>query len=472
MSSKGVAGVVVAGWVGIVCLVLAGCTIDSYTVEMRAVEGGFERRLEWKRSTGGGGSPTSEEEVARLAGAYGQEGPARARTLSLSGRFVDQTPGDIGGSGTLTATRTTLGASLVYFERFRGEPDLVKLREEQGAAVDALVDLVIGWLEAEIGGEAGFAELRAWADGELRRDCHNLALQVWSALAATSLLPAQREPEEEERVVGADAAIALRALSHLRERGYMEPGEVHTLLTSWSNGAKNLEAAEPPVKIARRAVAKRLGVDADDTTGRLAFFASREKATESWERYLASPAASKLLARWEVQRPRAAVEDESEPDPGDVVADMMVAAAGMSGFLLNHDSVTVRLHCATQPLVTNGRWDGAASVVEWTFDVDESPGEPRGIPMTAHAQWVEPAREFQIEHFGREILAGERLARYCAWRSGLSGDDGRPWDAAITALQPGPGLRAAVEAIALPPGSTADPAPGIELILEALADGN
>jgi len=58
------------------------------------------------------------------------------------------------------------------------------------------------------------------------------------------------------------------------------------------------------------------------------------------------------------------------------------------------------------------------------------------LPMFCYASWSAPNERFQSEHFGRVILQGEGLMKYCLWRGSLNNTQASEWEAFLGGTNP------------------------------------
>ena len=69
----------------------------------------------------------------------------------------------------------------------------------------------------------------------------------------------------------------------------------------------------------------------------------------------------------------------------------------------------------------------------------EQPG--KRLPVFCYANWSRPNAGFQQEHFGRVVLSGDELLKYCLWHGGLGESQAAEWEKLLSALHPGDSLK-------------------------------
>ncbi len=221
-------------WValGAALLWLAGCSSNQYEIELKPDGESVERSLTcWnvgstpaeEGSEGSEYGAFSEEELQRIAAAYGAPVPKKLdQKHTFLKRFSGQLPSDLGGSGSYTHWTNALGSTSAYIERLRGNDDLLDAIEQRMKAADRATDLLIGWLQEELGDQPPFGPLRNFLDGEFRHDLKNLSMYVWTI----TLSAEENEVSQQEGIV--------RAGQYLVDRNYFKAED----LPAWGRGAE------------------------------------------------------------------------------------------------------------------------------------------------------------------------------------------------------------------------------------------
>ena len=406
----------------VVCVLLAGCSSPTiYRLVMSAEGEGVHRALTVENGDG------FED---RLRTIYAQVDQVEGDdALRFSGVF-DELPGDVGGSGTWLKLNSPVGSVYSYAERFRGNDDLVGQVETRLLATDRVADVLIAWFESELSSEPTWATLHGFMDTQMRRDMKNLSLYV---------LEMERRGEQAEDW---GMAYVARVGQYLMDREYLTEDDLVLLMHVFTPEGNEEQAGE----MLRRKVAARMGLDAGDSIpGSLDFLSMSDGVIrESWERFLASEAGAAMVAGWGLDP-----EDQAEPmEEGDVEQAVMLtflAAAGIEFELFSSpDEVHVELVCNSEPLATNGEWDGGAGRLTWSGEVRER----FGLPLFYYARWAEADEAFQAAHFGSVVIQGEELAEMVAWYTGLSEALQAQWDGFVSSLDPAaaPSLRSQAEA--------------------------
>ncbi|MEX0641775.1 MAG: hypothetical protein WD468_03695 [Pirellulales bacterium] len=405
---------------GVVCALLAaalfaGCSRNEYVVELKPTGDVIERRLTGWHLQGSGErddqiGQLGADELARLARLYEKRASGlNEKKQTFVGRFREKLPQDIGGDGTYTFWDTPLGSMAAYVERFRGNDDLLAKQDRHHKIIDDAVDLLIGWLEAELGKQAEFDKLRTFVDRNLRRDLKNLASYATHAGSAARDSTAIEE-------------WAVRMMQYCCERGYVTPREIPRLMRSWQE--------DLPLVLLSRIVTTNMKVDGE----RPAFLADEPTAQASLRRYLSTtPQYRRLVTEWVAKgRP-----DANTPKPDDVLEMVLEPVNDEIGWFRRHDKLDLRLSCSTEPVHTNGKWDAGKKQVVWQSEI--SP--PLLPPTLCYATWSEPNQKFQHEHFGKVALTGKALQSYAMWYHGLTAKESAQWDAFVEKLTPGPDLK-------------------------------
>jgi hypothetical protein len=126
----------------------------------------------------------------------------------------------------------------------------------------------------------------------------------------------------------------------------------------------------------------------------------------------------------------------------------------------------VRLALAAAPGHTNGKWDEARRQVLWESELEAAKPAKR-LPVFCYADWSRPDPEFQQQHFGRVILSGDELLKYCLWRGGLAEKQAGEWETFLSGLKPDDALSKTLAAFRFADHSSAAD-PGKDLIKSAL----
>ena len=388
---------------------------------------------------------------------------------TATGEFAGSLPRDVGGAGSYTNVATSLGRAGFYLERFRGDDDVATMTARRLRAADQLVDLVIGWSRMALGRERGYKNLRRFLETDFRRDFRNLTLYGW--MLQTSSATRSEAPEE----------FAVRFGQYLAERGYLKVEDLPQLFRAMADNDPR-----PFNAMIQRMVADKLGVPKSGPMPQsLAFLANPDETLKSWEKYLRTTNLYRdRLGRWQKGRisreiglvgrrvrgffdaryrtnnAAAPAPGPNEPAPADVVTELTQELVAWDLFE-TYDHVTVRLALPSAPAHSNGKWDEARKQVVWESDIEQV-DKVGHVPAFCYANWSQPDETAQKQHFGKVLLSGDDLSQYCLWRGGLEQNRAAEWDAFLAGLQPGPGLRAQIEAFRfagepVPRGTNAPP---------------
>lgn len=331
-------------------------------------------------------------------------------------------PNDVGGSGSYTHWNTSLGSASAYVERFRGNDDLLADMERRQAAADRTVDLLTGWLASELEGEPGFAELREFLENHFRRDLKNLSLYGWAY-----------------GVVADDQATALpecliRIGQYLVERSYFSPDELPAL----TRAAQEIEYEGPArmLTVVQRFASSKMGI-ADDQPipAGLQFLGDYAALKASLDEYLRqTDEFQQSLAAW--NRDRTTNPEAEQPEPGAMFGELIAGAFIPAFDLGRSDQLKVKFAAASEPFLTNGQWNPQDKHVHWSHEMLAADADPSESPTILYALMGQPDEQAQRAHFGRVVLEGNALGRYCLWYRGLSQQEAKEWDEFVASLRP------------------------------------
>lgn len=402
----------------LVCMIfLGGCEETKYVIEMKTEGKVLHRTITWPNS--------NETELDRLAKLYTvRSGRLRANKWVFKGEFVGKTPNDVGGPGSYTHLITDMGTVSAYAERFHGSDDLMgKVRRTQQAC-DRVIDLVIGWLQTELGNNSSFDKLRTFCDQQLREDIKNLALHVWLGQAIAEL--------DDER---AEQEMFVRICQYLIEREYFNPEDLPSLVGAIRYGDARQDYSRL-LFVIRSFVAEKMEIEEQPAEhGPLAFLTTAKRVRESFEAYLVQTDEYKKYVK-NLPKQEKGEKNADISDPiGTFFAELIYVA---SGFDVSFSSgrLKLKLACESEPFMTNGKWNSKTRRVDWSRSVRSGTCPP----TLCYAFWSSPKAEFQIDHFDRVVLKGRDLGRYCLWRAGLNEKDAREWDVFVLELKPGKNL--------------------------------
>jgi len=420
-------------WIAVfILLCMVGCTRNQYEIKLKPEAEVMHRSLTtWRQTVQAGKTDLvtfPDPELQQIAKAYNKPAPpGTARKFTFQGKFVGETPPDIGGSGNHTFWKTRMGSLSLYTERFRGNDDLAAALDDRQNAADTLTTLLQGWFKAEIGDDPDFQKLEQFMDHKFRRDMRNLALYFWTVQAVS-------ESEVNTESAADNSEMLVRITRYLMERDYLTPAMLPELIRSVEQ-----KDSERFLKFVRTLVASQLQIDnADQIARRLSFLKSPEIALLSLKKYLATTKEYEtFLRQWQHDH-----KDQPDATPPEPVKFMNEQAWQMTGIMLGGaDQLKVKLTCPTQPFSTNGTWNKETSQVVWSTRInipDKSSGSV--LPAMLFAFWSVPNDEFQRKHFGMVVLSGESLAKYCTWKKALTETESKEWDAFISSLTPGNNL--------------------------------
>ena len=431
-----------AGWW--LCL-LAGCQDHNrYELELQPEGAEIVRTLTvWRVPENRGKDRFPAAELERIAALYPEEIPAAAGRHAFRARFGRKLPDDIGGSGTYHHTATSLGAAAVYVERFRGNDDVETHIDDRRRAADELTGLLIGWFQREIGRDPNFARIRAFLDRDFRHDLRNLS-HYWAMARVSG-----------EQQSSLHQQYWVRAAMYLVERDYFRleevPAAVHVEATN--------DAAQQ-VRLVVDLLSRKISPENQPSIARsLGFLADTAQAEASLDAYLRStPEFRRREQVW--RRTQSTNPSAAPPDPKDVVLELVARLFFGLDLVSQNDELRVALWVPLQPFATNGTYLSASNQVVWTASL----GRGHEMPVLAYAAWSVPDVQFQEVHFGDTVLAGEDLANYVAWYTGLAPRQRDEWEEFLASLRPGAGLGESIRgfAFSLPGGEPPAGAPAVQ----------
>lgn len=399
----------------LVAVTLAGCTRNVYDVELAPAGSSLERKLTVKQQNIPESDPPNafENEMRRIAEAYGVAAPTPGKSHVFRGRFTGRMPNDVGGYGTFTRWDTPLGAAAVYIERFRGNDDMVDVMQSRKAVADRVADLLVAWLGAELKAEPEWPALRRFLDENLRRDLQNLSILAWSSdLAGSS------EPSAERYI---------RMLQYIVERGYLEPREIPAINRAFADCLRGEN--ERLTTWFAQLIAARAGGGAWRMPERLA---TPDAVVKSLTIFLETTVEyARLHDEWEqkIKMDPDAMKPDGMAVAGQLVLNLLLGGGNVQ---LGGDWLDVALKTGRPAVFTNGRWSVDQEKIRWPQQVLGR----EGFPPIMYAVWDEPDEACQKSHFGAVVLRGQSLLGFCIWYRGLTVAERKEWDAMIDRLVP------------------------------------
>lgn len=457
-------GWVIAGFAGCLGAVAGGCCPGvRFTIEMEVDEDGFNRSVavtssqKTSRARDGGdgedGGKTAERAASSLpeglrasfVAVYGVGEPIE-QGERFAGTFVDATPQDVGGPGTLLRVKSELGTAFHYHERFGGSFPTLQARKLREQAVDGLFDWLTDWLRQDLTADEQATRILAAIDGPIRADAQDFVC-LFEGLATV--------PDDGERGNG-DPTGMLQFGHFLVERGYLTPRKLALLAIS-------RPTEDEQKRLVIKALRTRLSVAADvpsDAAAMNRLFGDLEDTQARLDDYLRTrPEFQRLVER------EATSENPGEVDPNDLIGEQLapLLASYLAHALACRQNLDVTWKTGARPFTTNGEWDEATQAVRWsdrriTGKQDEpasergrkqgserggeaAEGEPlidaaaTGLPVILATGWSIPDEAQQMDWFGKILFEAEQLANYCAWRQRLSDDAAAGWRTCVEELR-------------------------------------
>lgn len=392
-----------------IAVLLPGCPHDVYQIDLRPQGQRIERTI--------------------TIGHVEDTGQPLTNVTTTRGEFASSLPDDVGGSsGYYVHLTSDLGAASIYGQRFRGHDDQATVIERQFRAADRVNDLFIGWLKTELGTTAQFEKIRAFLDTDGRADLKNLVLHVWMLDAVGRSVATQPEGPRD----AAAGSVFARALLYLADRGYIRAADAPRIARLvWGDDSKN-EA----IALLRRALESKVGLTDQATLDKAVALAKQlDASARSFGAYIAkSPEYQK--ANEESKAPPLGVTVTTKPsasdlDPVNWAFEPLTESLNLFG---GGDEFRVTLHVSAKPTWTNGQYDARSGLIAWSFLHQK---EKATLPEVCFAQWVQPTVAAQKAHFGKVVLDGDDLSRYCLWYQSLSPGESARWAKMMAKVKPG-----------------------------------
>jgi|GEM_PF-3927352 len=383
-------------------LFLAGCEEYEYTIEMCFEDGRIVRRVICSENM-------PNEIRAKLKEMYEKQ----IDKNTFEGQFSVKLPEDVGGFGRCSHLRNPMGQVYIYHERFRGKDEQAQDLQKAYASVDPLLDLVIEWLEMELGNHPNFPQLKTFCTTQMRSDLKNLCTYAWLG----------------SRSMNSDSnKTAFRIMHYLYEREYFTLDDVARLATSPDDERVYFA-------FARRFIAKKMGYENEETIAKeLSFLANEENILKSVLQFVSTSDTIKTI----VQDQSKKENQEAPTDPNDIAGLVMKQyQIELDTFFIDifpeNDQVNVKLSLPHKPSETNGQWDENKRQVTWSRKIRRD--KIVDLPFLCYATFTQPNEKYQKNHFGKTILKDEELTLYSFWHKDLTAKQQQEWDRCLTALK-------------------------------------
>ena len=404
---------------------LCGCDESEYTIRMEPDGDRMNRRITCSQNT-------PDDVRARLSELYDRQ----IDQNTFEGSFGETLPKDVGGFGKYVHLDNPMGRACIYVERFQGQDNQALEIEKAFNSADRLVDLLIEWLQTELGENPNFEKLRVFCDEALREDLKSISLYSWVG----------------GRASGESDELFIRIFLYLYERNYFTLDDVGRMSTLPEN-------TEFALSCFRRLLAEKLEYrDDKKAQEELEFLQDPNTLTASVNRFIASDKFHDRLTREARERtgdPDFVLDPCDVPQTMDDVPDMFSEIFFLNILGPSGDKVNIKLVCPGEPFETNGQWDEQSGQLSWS--------DQRGadeLPFLCYAVIGLANDTFQEQHFGKVILQDGQLLEYSFWHKGLTAEQRTEWDDFIVGLDGGEGVGSKVESFsfknAAPPSADSD----------------
>jgi hypothetical protein len=418
-----------------------------YEISLQPTAAGLERTFSgWEDYDGfslsepNGGKTTPngrlpDDELADLAKLYSERltEPHELRQ-KFRGVFTGRMPVDLGGRGDYLVYDSPLGKSYAYLERFRGGDDIDLALSDRRAAVDAVVDIVRDWVDAQVADAPQRAEVRRFFHQELRQDLRKLSLIPLNEAGAAARVGQTIDSRFDDESVVED--FSSRILQYGLERGYVDAEDFAEMrLQLW--GADDLENI---LRLLQKVLVRKTGLDAASTKRLFEILDDEIRLIPSLSEVVDKHPDFKRFA----ERIERESDGEEKADPLEFLEYLTQKA-----FLLQTDRQPVRLELSLagpiEPFATNGVSDPSrAATTHWTRYVGD-----QGMPTLCYAYWSVPAEAFQTKHFSKVALVGSKLAGAAMLFAQLAPAHRAEMTRHLESLEPGDALRGRVTEFSL-----------------------
>ena len=337
---------------------------------------------------------------------------------TFEGSFGHILPEDVGGYGSYVHLKNPMGSTYIYVERLRGKDTQALEIEEAFGQANRLVDLLIDWLDMELGEGPNFDKLREFCDETLREDIKNLSLYSWVGGRVSD---------------DSDEALA-RIFLYLYERDYFTLDDISRFSTS-TNGE------EFALSHFRRFVGDKLQLREDEE---LEFLEDPNALRASLIRFSESAALRERLTREAREK---AGDPDLVLDPCDLrnaIDDVPKEFFDMFFVEISGsptDKVNMSLICPAEPHETNGQWNERTGQLSWSHRIRKDE-----LPFLCYATIGMADDTYQQEHFGTVVLQDDRLVQYSFWYKGLNSKQRDQWDTFVAGLDGSEDVWSKVEA--------------------------
>jgi tRNA-Thr(GGU) m(6)t(6)A37 methyltransferase TsaA len=361
---------------------------------------------------------TPDDVRARLSQLYDRQ----LDPNTFQGSFGETLPKDIGGFGKYVYLDNPMGRVYLYVERLQGRDSQALEVQEAFSGADRLVDLLIDWLQTELGQNPNFEKLRVFCDKSLREDLKSLSLYSW--------LDDRASVKSEETFI--------RILLYLYERDYFTLDDILRMNSS-------IDEKEFVLSHLKRLLADKLEYQDDKKAlAELEFLQDPNNLIASLNRFIASDIFRDRLtshARKRTGDPDLVLDPCDVPETIDDVTEMFSEVFFIDIFGPSGDTVTVKLLWPGDPQEgTNGQWDEQNGQLVWSHK-----SRPVELPFLCYASFDQANETFQEAHFGEVVLHGDELFQYSFWYKGLSAEQRTEWDDFLVGLDGGEDVSSEVE---------------------------
>ncbi|MFC1792956.1 tRNA (N6-threonylcarbamoyladenosine(37)-N6)-methyltransferase TrmO [Planctomycetota bacterium] len=381
------------------CVLFCGCEEYEYTVKMEFEGDSITREIRCSENT-------PEQIYTKLNKLYDKQ----IDKNTFKGSFGKNLPDDVGGFGQYVYHNNPMGHVYIYVERFRGKDDQALEIEKAFKDSNRLVDLLIVWLQMELGDNPNFGKLRIFCDEKLREDIKNLSMYCWVGDRVS------REPDE----------AFIRIFLYLYERGYLTFDDIMSFSTS-------INKQEFALSYFRRLITDKLEyTDEKDAEKELVFLQDPYKLMESLNRFFSSPELYDRLtkeAREITGIPHLILDPCDIPHMVDDMPGTLFDIFFLDLFRSSGDKINVKLIYPRKPYETNGQWDERTAELCWSRNI-----RSEQLPFVCYAAIGMANDTFQQDHFGKVIFQDEKLVQYSFWYKGLSSEQRTEWDDHILSL--------------------------------------
>jgi hypothetical protein len=343
-----------------------------------------------------------------------------------------------GGHVTYYRKDSDMGSYHFYSEFYAGSQDIIgelsKFRQNIGSFVDLLMD----WLQSELGHEKGFDSFRASNISKIKRDAENACLYVWLeahrlySVKSFKNLIEHKNPDLDMRTISyyhdpcKDERFQVRMLHYALIKGYISQKGLSYI----SFGPDHSPADERIGRVLGNYLAKELGYASyPQDNPNFAFLSDNEAIQRSLDSFIEGTDEYKQALTEHIN---------NGVDPHSICTGSEFLKYKISQFYQlfpEHDDINHRLeNIREKPVSTNGIYDPKKKAVIWknTHEISSI----WHVPLNMYAVWSDVDKGYQEQHFGQVLVDRYCMIDYCQWYNSEDPKYVKQWKKFIGSLSP------------------------------------